>query len=88
MSVAVTGGSGVVGSALIRHLVASGRDVRALARTDDARMRVEGLGATSFLGDVLDEPSIERLVDGCEVVFHVAGVNELCSRDPGRMWRG
>ncbi|MGD2102882.1 MAG: NAD-dependent epimerase/dehydratase family protein [Acidimicrobiia bacterium] len=87
MSVAVTGGSGVVGSAIVRHLVAAGNEVRALARSDTAAGRLVGLGATPVRGDVLDESSLEPLVRGCETVFHVAGVNELCSRDPGRMWR-
>jgi len=87
MRVALTGGSGVVGSVLARHLVSSGHEVRALARSDDAARRVAGVGATPVRGDVLDEPSVEHLVGGCDTVFHVAGVNELCSMDPGRMWR-
>lgn len=38
-------------------------------------------------GDVLDSRSLTDLVHGCQRVFHVAGVNEMCSLDPGRMWR-
>lgn len=87
MRVAVTGGSGVVGSAVVRHLVSAGHDVRALARSSASVVAIERLGAVPVHGDVLDEPSTERLVDGCDTVFHVAGVNELCSRDRWRMWR-
>lgn len=87
MRVAVTGGSGVVGRTLVRHLVQAGHEIRALARTDEAAENLDWLGARPVPGDVLDESSLERLVAGCEWVFHVAGVNEMCSRDPARMWR-
>ena len=87
MRVAVTGGSGVVGRAVLGHLVAAGHDVRALARSDEARARVESLGAVPVVGDVLDRLAVDKLVSDAELVFHVAGVNETCSRDPARMWR-
>ncbi|HWB88842.1 MAG TPA: NAD-dependent epimerase/dehydratase family protein [Acidimicrobiia bacterium] len=87
MRVALTGGSGVVGRAVLRHAVAAGHEVRALARTDDAVSLVQSLGADPIRGDVLDTGSLDTLVTGSDLVFHVAGVNETCSTDPGRMWR-
>lgn len=87
MKVAVTGGSGVVGSAVVRHLVRAGHDVYALSRSTTAGAHLADLGATLVHGDVLDFASVQTLVDGSEWVFHVAGVNEMCSRDPDRMWR-
>lgn len=38
-------------------------------------------------GELLDTSSLRDLVSGCELVFHVAGVNEMCSLTPGRMWQ-
>ncbi len=87
MRVAVTGGSGVVGSALVRHLVADGHEVWALARSPDASEKLDGQGARVVHGDVLDADAVGRLVKGSQRVFHVAGVNEMCSRDPATMWR-
>lgn len=87
MKVAVTGGSGVVGSALIRHLVAGGDEVWALARSPAASEQLDDLGTHVVHGDVLDTGAVGRLVNGAERVFHVAGVNEMCSRDPAGMWR-
>ena len=87
MKVAVTGGSGVVGAALLRHLVDAGHQVRALARTGEASSKVRAIGAEAVLGDVLDPLSLAALITGAERVFHVAGVNEMCSMDPGRMDR-
>ncbi len=87
MKVAVTGGSGVVGSALVRHLVAGGHEVWALARSSGASEKLDDLGAHVVYGDLLDADAVGRLVKGSHRVFHVAGVNEMCSRDPARMWR-
>ena len=86
MKVAVTGGSGVVGSAVVRHLVDAGHEVRALARSTASGSVVAALGATPVPGDVLDPGSLVDLVNGCARVFHVAGINELCTRSPKRMW--
>jgi dihydroflavonol-4-reductase len=87
LRVAVTGGSGVVGAAVVRHLVAAGDDVRALARSAESSTKLADLGASVVHGDVLDADAVGRLVEGSECVFHIAGVNELCSRDPTRMWK-
>ena len=86
MKVAVTGGSGVVGAAVVRHLVAEGHDVWALARSVEASEKLDGLGASVVHGDLLDDAAVRRLVVGSRRVFHIAGVNEMCTRHPGRMW--
>jgi dihydroflavonol-4-reductase len=85
VKVAVTGGSGVVGAAVVRHLVDASYQVRALVRTVEASAKVTALGAEPVPGDVLDRGSLIELVSGVELVFHIAGVNEMCSADPGRM---
>ncbi len=87
MSVAVTGGSGVVGRAVVRHLVASGEEVWALARSAGSEGVLTDLGARVVTGDLLDRSALDRLMKGRDVVYHVAGVNEMCSREPERMWR-
>lgn len=68
----VTGGSGVVGWAVVGRLAAEGRTVRAPSH-----------GAC----DVLDLDALCRAMDGCGVVYHVAGVNQFCLRDPAPMRR-
>jgi dihydroflavonol-4-reductase len=85
--VLVTGGSGFVGGAVVRRLVADGTEVRALARSAAAQRSVASLGATPLRGDVGDEGSIVRAAEGCNAVFHAAGVNAMCRRDPIPMYR-
>jgi len=85
VKVGVTGGSGVVGRALIRHLVGEGHQVSALARTPASSAELAGLGAAPVEGDVIDPPGLLPLVEGKDWVFHVAGINEMCSPDPDLM---
>lgn len=85
--VLVTGASGLVGGALLHRLLEDGRPVRALVRSDRAAGTVGAAGATPVRGDVLDEPSLRRAMRGCAVVFHAAGVNAMCLRDPRPMFR-
>jgi len=83
----VTGGSGVVGRALVERLRERGDEVIALARSDDAEAALERRGARVVRGDLLDGEALARGMDGCETVFHVAGVNALCLEDPTPMVR-
>jgi dihydroflavonol-4-reductase len=83
----VTGGSGVVGGALVASLVARGDEVHALARSDAATAVVQRLGAHPVHGDALDADALARGMEGCALAFHVAGVNALCVKDPEAMRR-
>jgi dihydroflavonol-4-reductase len=83
----VTGGTGLLGRALVEHLVAEGRVVRALARTGEAERSLAEIGAEPVRGDVLDPPSLSAAMTGCASAFHVAGVNAMCLRDPRPMVR-
>jgi nucleoside-diphosphate-sugar epimerase len=68
----VTGGSGFIGGALIRRLVAEGRPVRALARSEAAAAKVAALGAEPVRGDLDDTAAMDAGARGCTVAFHCA----------------
>ena len=85
--VLLTGGSGFIGGAVLHRLVAEGREVRALARSEAAVLRVAAAGAQPVRGDVTDPESLSGAAAGCSVVYHVAGLNASCVRDPGRLDR-
>ena len=88
MKVAVTGGSGIVGAAVVKMLVADGHDeVRALARSEESRKQFESLGVVPVFGDLLHTASLQALVAGCEIVYNVAGVNQMCVSDTSMMRR-
>ncbi|HSL27440.1 MAG TPA: NAD-dependent epimerase/dehydratase family protein [Acidimicrobiia bacterium] len=83
MTSVVTGATGVVGSALVRHLLAAGGQVRAVIRPG----RRLPAGVEPLVGDVLDYSSLLTAFRGARLVFHVAGVNQMCLRDPRMMYR-
>jgi nucleoside-diphosphate-sugar epimerase len=68
----VTGGSGFIGGALVRRLVADGWTVRALARSDASADAVRERGAEPVRGDLDDVASMTAGAAGCEVAFHCA----------------
>jgi len=68
----VTGGSGFVGSRLIRRLVAEDVRVRALARSDEAAAAVAEAGAEPVPGDLLDQAALQAGAEGADTVFHAA----------------
>ncbi|MGX5818071.1 NAD-dependent epimerase/dehydratase family protein [Chitinophaga lutea] len=71
----VTGGTGFLGSYLLRSLVNAGRPVRALFRSripqqlDDVKDRIEWVQ-----GDVLDVSTLADAMDGIRQVYHCAAV--------------
>jgi nucleoside-diphosphate-sugar epimerase len=68
----VTGGSGFIGGALIRRLVADGWDVHALVRSEASAQKVTALGAKAIAGDLADVPSMAVGAQYCEIAFHCA----------------
>jgi nucleoside-diphosphate-sugar epimerase len=68
----VTGGSGFVGSALIRRLTGDGWSVRALARSDGAGVAVRAAGAEPVRGDLSDGAAMTAAARGADVAFHSA----------------
>ncbi|HMK72895.1 MAG TPA: SDR family oxidoreductase [Myxococcaceae bacterium] len=69
----VTGGTGLLGSSLVRVLLSEGHAVRALARSRDKAMQLLGdTRAEVVVGDLLDVPAFASSLDGCDVLFHTA----------------
>ena len=70
MKLAITGGTGFVGSRLLDAAAQAGHEIRALTRRP-MRPRVN---VTWVQGSVDPPQSLDELVAGCEAVIHVAGV--------------
>jgi dihydroflavonol-4-reductase len=85
--VLITGGTGFLGGLLVARLVADGRQVRALVRHPVDRERLPDPRVELAFGHLDDEDSLVRAADGCEVVYHVAGMNQLCLADPAPLYR-
>src|SRR5580658_2777378 len=82
----VTGASGFLGRAIVEELVASGRPVSALARSDAAAQRLIALGAEPVRGDLRDRSSLEAGFAGCQAVDPMAGADGFCGPGPRPMF--
>lgn len=70
MTIAITGGTGFVGRAVLDQAATRGRGAKALARREqDKRDGVSWIG-----GDLSTHEALDRLVQGAEAVIHIAGV--------------
>lgn len=83
----VTGGTGIIGSALIARLQERGDDVVALARSPSAARALADRGVEVARGEVSDETVLAAGMRGCTLAFNLAGVNSLCVADPAPMRR-
>ncbi len=74
MKVLVTGGTGFIGSTLIRHLIAAKYEVRVLVRQRKDSFLLENLNVEVVDGNVTYIQAVEKAVQGCSVVFNLASL--------------
>ena len=66
----VTGGSGFLGKAIVKKLLAQNVNVRVLCRGKYPEL--EKMGVEIFRGEISDKKIVQNAVKGCDVVFHTA----------------
>ncbi len=87
MRALVTGATGFVGAAVARALLAEGWSVSALVRAGSDRRNVASLALEQIVGDLTDPASLDRALEGCEAVFHVAADYRLWTPQPQELYR-
>jgi len=83
----VTGGTGFIGSHVVRVLLSQKLSVRCLVRPQSNRANLAGLDVEYALGDLKDPASLKRALRDCDRLFHVAADYRLWARDPEEMER-
>ena len=86
MKALVTGGSGFVGSHIVRALLGRGAAVRALVRPASRLDNFADLDVEIVTGDLRERASLEPAVSGCDAVFHCAADYRLYARHPGDLY--
>lgn len=74
MKVFLTGGTGFVGSELLRQLVAAGHEVRVLVRRGSEGKLAAGSGVEVWHGDATDPATLVGAMAGCDAVIHLVGI--------------
>ncbi len=82
----VTGATGFVGSHVVRLLLQRGDRLRILVRNSSRRTNIEGLGCEIAIGDLRDSMSLQRCVQGCRRVYHIAADYRLWARSPQEIY--
>jgi dihydroflavonol-4-reductase len=82
----VTGATGFIGSHVVRQLLLRGDCVRILARNSSRKSNIEAFGCEIAIGDLKDENSLLRCIQGCRRVFHVAADYRLWVRNPQEIY--
>jgi dihydroflavonol-4-reductase len=75
----VTGATGHIGNVLVRQLLERGERLRALVRPGNTPFAIQGLDLEIVPGDVLELDSLERAMEGIDIVYHLAAKISLAS---------
>ena len=87
MKAFVTGGTGFIGANIVRLLLDKGLEVRALCRLGAPLDNLAELDLDIVEGDLEDERSLRRGMEGCELVFHAAALYSFWVRPRERIYR-
>ena len=74
MHVFLTGGSGFIGSYILKDLLAAGHTVRCLMRDTQSALSVEDDSIERVKGDLTKPKSLTGLMRGCDAVIHLVGI--------------
>ena len=83
----VTGGTGFLGSHLVKALAERGDELRLLVRRGSDTDHLADVEFERASGDVTDRRAIKRAMEGVERVFHLAGTTSMRANDRDSVFR-
>jgi len=83
----VTGANGLIGSNLCHRLGELGYDVVALVREKSNLLGLKDFGGKIVYGDILDPAKLSSLMEGCDYLFHTAGLVSFDNRRRDELFR-
>ena len=83
----VTGGTGFIGSQVVRLLAKRGDDLRLTVRPRSRTDNLDGVPFDACEADVRDRAAIRRALKGVDRVFHIAGLQSTHPDDAERLFQ-
>ncbi|MFX0072549.1 MAG: NAD-dependent epimerase/dehydratase family protein [Candidatus Hermodarchaeota archaeon] len=82
-NILITGGTGFIGSHLVKRLNSMGHKLKLLVRETSDLSPFEGLSNIEyFYGDVRDSKSLYQAADGVDLIFHLVAYVKIWAKDP------
>ncbi|MDX3077878.1 NAD-dependent epimerase/dehydratase family protein [Streptomyces sp. MI02-7b] len=81
MHVFLTGGTGYIGSAVLRRLIGDGHNVTALVRSEESAAKVTAAGAKAVTGDITNVSWLANELAGADGAIHTASPGDATSPD-------
>lgn len=84
-TIAITGGTGFVGRAVVAEFLRSGYRVRALVRSESSKAKLtQHQNLVCIIGDPCNIEDVSRLLEGADALVHLVGVRLKEARKTGK----
>src|SRR5690349_8949976 len=87
MNIFVTGATGYVGNNLVKRLANEGHTIHALCRSVNKKALLYHPNIKVFPGDITDIASVEKAMQGCKQVYHLAAYARVWAKDPSVFYK-
>src|SRR5690606_28356405 len=81
------GGTGSIGAHLVKMLSEQGHTIHVLVRSLKKAEQLAFDNIVAFQGDAMDPISIEKAMNDCEQVYHLAAFAKVWAKDTGEFFR-
>ncbi len=87
MNIFISGATGYIGSRLAVALALEGHLVHALYRSENKTRGLQHPNIRLFKGDILEKESLEKAMENCSQVYHVAAFANIWEKDNSIIYR-
>src|SRR6476620_11156557 len=87
MNIFITGATGYVGNNLAKRLANDGHTIHALCRSVNKTFLLDHPNIKIFRGDITEIASVEKAMQDCEQVYHLAAYARVWAKHPSVFYK-